>query len=344
MHPNVANSQQLVLYNPNHVPENAMVVRKVSTGSEQHQQQQHLSSSHLGLRLKIREDDIRRSYKVLPILVGTGSFGAVRLCLHRRSKTKLAVKSITLTVDNSTLVKNEVALLQRINHRHVIRVVDVIKDRQYIHIIMEQCRGKDLFDVITADRYRPNESWARNIVASILDVVAYLHARDIVHRDLKAEHIVFKTEDLNSPIKIIDFGVATVHRSGDAPLTAFAGSVRSVAPEIIQGKYSRECDLWSLGVIVFFLLTQEMPFDGPSSDRVFQQIVSGIFYYPQWTATGLTEEVKHFIDHLLVVNPWRRMTAKEAMSHSWIRGKQMIRGNQMREVVKRPQTKRRQVY
>ncbi len=156
---------------------------------------------------------------------------------------------------------------------------------------------------------------------------------------------MFKTEDINSPIKIIDFGVATVHRSGDAPLTAFAGSVRSVAPEIIQGKYSRECDLWSLGVLIFFLLTQEMPFDGPSSDKVFQQIVSGIFYYPQWTATGLTEEVKHFIDHLLVVNPWRRMTAKEAMSHSWIRGKQMIRGgNQMREVVRRPQTKRRQVY
>jgi hypothetical protein len=185
MHPNVANSQQLVLYNPSHV-KNAMVVRKVSSCSEQQQQQrQLLASSHLGLRLKIREDDIRRSYKVLPILVGTGSFGAVRLCLHRRTKTKLAVKSITLTVDNSTLVKNEVALLQHINHRHVIRVVDVIKDRQYIHIIMEQCRGKDLFDVITGDRYRPNESWARNVVASILDVVAYLHARDIVHRDLK---------------------------------------------------------------------------------------------------------------------------------------------------------------
>lgn len=149
---------------------------------------------------------------------------------------------------------------------------------------------------------------------------------------------MFKTEDVNSPIKIIDFGVATVHRPGDAPLTAFAGSVRSVAPEIIKGKYGRECDLWSIGVIVFFLLTQEMPFDGQSSDKIFQQIVSGIFYFPQWTATGLTERAKHFIDHLLLVDPKRRMTAKEALSHSW------IRGNQMRQVVVRSQPKRRQMY
>ena len=171
MYPN--NNTQLVLYNSDHAEK--AVVRKVSSRSP----------THLGLGLTIREDDIRQTYKVLPILVGTGSFGAVRLCLHRKSKTKLAVKSITLTVENSTLVKNEVALLQHITHRNVVRVVDVIKDRQYIHIVMEQCRGKDLFDVITDERYRPNEGWARNIVASILDVAAYLHARHIVHRDLK---------------------------------------------------------------------------------------------------------------------------------------------------------------
>ncbi len=160
MHPNNA---QLVLYNPDHA-EKAVA------------------------RLTIREGDIRQTYKVLPVLVGTGSFGAVRLCLHRKVKTKLAVKSIFLTVENSSLVMNEVAVLQQINHRKVVRVVDVIKDRQYIHIVMEQCRGRDLFDVITDDRYRPNESWARNIVASILDVVAYLHARHIVHRDLKVRN------------------------------------------------------------------------------------------------------------------------------------------------------------
>jgi serine/threonine protein kinase len=157
----------------------------------------------------------------------------------------------------------------------------------------------------------------------------------------QSEHIVFKTGDVNSPIKIIDFGVATIHRPGDAPLTTFAGSVRSVAPEIIKGKYGRECDLWSIGVIVYFLLTQEMPFDGQSNDQIFSKIVSGKFYYPQWTVNGLTEGVKHFIDHLLLVDPRRRMTAKEAMSHSWIRGS----STQSRQLVVRPQhTTRRQGY
>lgn len=181
MHPN--NNSQLVVYNPyNQAPERAVVVRKVSSGSPSPRPQP-------GLGLRIRQDDIRQTYKVLPILIGTGSFGAVRVCLHRRSKTKLAVKSIILTAENSTLVKNEVALLQNINHRNVVRVVDVIQDRKYIHIIMEQCRGKDLFDVITDDRYRPNEGWARNVAASILDVVAYLHANHIVHRDLKVRSL-----------------------------------------------------------------------------------------------------------------------------------------------------------
>ena len=96
------------------------------------------------------------------------------------------MKSIVLTSDNSALVKNEVALLQYIRHRHVVQVVDVLHDRQYIHIIMEQCRGQDLFDVITNDNYRPNESWARrNVVISLLNAMVYMHSKHIVHRDLK---------------------------------------------------------------------------------------------------------------------------------------------------------------
>lgn len=132
-----------------------------------------------------------------------------------------------------------------------------------------------------------------------------------------------KKNDTESEVKIIDFGVATVHNPGDPPLTAFAGSVRSVAPEVVKRSYGRECDLWSVGVITYFLLTQQMPFNGPTNDVVFQKIVSGKFFYPQWAMTGLSPEVKHFINSLLVVDPRARMTARQALTHPWIRGKKI---------------------
>ena len=131
---------------------------------------------------------------------------------------------------------------------------------------------------------------------------------------------MFSSNDINSTIKIIDFGVAIIHRLNDPLMTAFAGSVRSVAPEVIKRKYGRECDLWSVGVITYFLLTQQMPFNGSSNDAVFQNICDGRFFYPQWTETGLSEASKDFIDSLLVVDPRERLTAKQALGHAWIRG------------------------
>ncbi|KAL7527707.1 hypothetical protein ACHAXR_002088 [Thalassiosira sp. AJA248-18] len=281
-----------------------------------------------GSGLKIRTVDVRTAYKVLPIVIGTGSFGTVRSCVHRETKTKLAIKSIGTkgkgAVNDGSLLKNEIALLQRVNHANVVKVVDVIQDSQYIHIIMEQCRGGDLFDVTVDGKTRLGEGRICNIIGSLLDAIAYLHDRDIVHRDLKAEHLMFSGSDINSTIKIIDFGVATVHKRGDAPMTAFAGSLRSMAPEVIKRSYGRECDIWSVGIITYFLLMQQFPFDSPSGNQneIFQKIVSGNFYYPKWAEMGISDGAKDFIDRLIVVDPRKRLTAKQALAgHAWIRNK-----------------------
>lgn len=131
---------------------------------------------------------------------------------------------------------------------------------------------------------------------------------------------MFSSGDVNSPIKIIDFGVATVHKPTDAPMTAFAGSVRSVAPEVVNRRYGRECDLWSCGIITYFLLMRQMPFDSPTSDpnEIFDKIRGGRFAYPRRAAESVSEEAKDFIDRLLVVDPRKRMTAKQALFHPWI--------------------------
>ena len=132
--------------------------------------------------------------------------------------------------------------------------------------------------------------------------------------------MMLSSDDINSPIKIIDFGLATTHNqeAGDAPMTAFAGSPFTVAPEVIKRRYGRECDLWSVGVVTYFLLTNLMPFNAESNEEIFKKIQSGRYRYPSRLEAGISEEAKDFISRLLVVNPKERMTAKQALSHPWI--------------------------
>jgi serine/threonine protein kinase len=170
-----ANDQQVVLYNP--------AARKVAPGSD------CLGSGSGDVSdFRIREASVRDSYKVLPIVIGTGSFGTVRACIHRQSRTYLAMKSVNVNGGNSgnvELLRNEISVLRRVNHPHVVRMLDVMRDRDYVHIVMEHYRGKDLFDLIVGSRTPLSEGTGRRIVASLLDAVAYLHERNIVHRDLK---------------------------------------------------------------------------------------------------------------------------------------------------------------
>lgn len=130
---------------------------------------------------------------------------------------------------------------------------------------------------------------------------------------------MMKTSGSKTTVKIIDFGLAVVHKPGDPPLTAFAGSAFTVAPEVIQRNYGREVDLWSTGVITYFLLMHIMPFNAQSNEEMFKKIQSGVFYYPKWARDGISNDAKDFIERLLVVDPKQRMSAKQALSHSWIR-------------------------
>jgi len=323
-------SSQLVVFNPPKVQDHK---------SKRHHRQRVSDDPKEPRRgVAIHNGDVRAAYKVLPIIIGTGSFGTVRACIHRESRTKLAIKSIAVKghAGNATLLKNEISLLGRANHRNIVKIVDVMQDQVYIHIIMEQCRGGDLFDLTVDDKTRLSEGRIRHIIGSLLDAIEHLHSMNIVHRDLKAEHLMFSSNDVNSVIKIIDFGVATLHKPGDDPLTAFAGSLRSVAPEVVKRCYGRECDLWSVGIITYFLLIQKMPFNGQSQNEIFKKIVTGKFYYPQWAATGISEESKHFIDCLLVVDPKKRLTVRQALTHPWIRNKRI--GQQTQAPVPQPAT------
>jgi len=176
-----SNSTEMVVYNS----EIVLAGRNVSPAPASTNQQP------LTRRLKMRIGDIRKTYKVSHHIIGSGAFGTVRSCVHRSTREKYAVKSISKkgNMKNAILLKNEIALVQRVNHRHVVKVVDVIQDLEYIHIVMEECMGGDLFDKIVKYRIKLTEERAGEIIGSLLDAIAYLHDRDIVHRDLKVSFV-----------------------------------------------------------------------------------------------------------------------------------------------------------
>ena len=129
---------------------------------------------------------------------------------------------------------------------------------------------------------------------------------------------MLSSKAINSPIKIIDFGLATIRGPHDPPLTALAGSAFTIAPEVISRSYGKSCDLWSVGVITYFLLTSCMPFNADSDEDIFTKIQGGKFSYPKWARWGLSEKAKDFVGRLLVVDPKRRINAKQALCDVWI--------------------------
>ena len=163
---------------PEATRQNSLVLYDPSQGRVQ-------KSTPRGEGVEIRRGELRVTYKVLNKVIGEGAFGKVRSCLHRERRQRLAVKSVPMRVHaaNISLLRNEVSILTQLRHRHVVNVVDVVQDREFIHIVMEQCRGGDLFDM-TYER-KLGEGRVRGIVASLVDAIAYLHSKNIVHRDIK---------------------------------------------------------------------------------------------------------------------------------------------------------------
>ncbi len=176
------NTSQLILYAPRVQEEELKEV-----GQSANNPHFPINVPPLKRHLKMRNGDIRNFYKVLHHVVGTGSFGTVRTCVHRSTRQRYVVKSIKINsnMKNATLLQDEIALVQRVHHRNVVSVRDVIQDRRFIHIVMEKCHGGDLFDKIVNGGVRLSEDRACAILSELLDAVAYLHKRNIVHRDLK---------------------------------------------------------------------------------------------------------------------------------------------------------------
>jgi calcium-dependent protein kinase len=217
-------------------------------------------------------------------------------------------------------LQEEVNVLRELRgHDNVIRLYDVFCVDNELFIITELGRGGDLFHLLTTHpKHGVTESYAAKTVSEMLSAVSFLHLRSICHRDLKLENWVLESgKDVWSSLKLIDFGLSTHYTPGQR-LSRVVGSSYYVAPEVLKKSYTESCDLWSLGVIVYMLLSGAPPFYGKNDEAIKASIVQGEYTFPHELFRDVSDEAMAFVSTLLSYNIEYRYTADQALTHPWL--------------------------
>eukprot|EP01135_Chromosphaera_perkinsii_P004798 Nk52_evm29s296 gene=Nk52_evmTU29s296 len=246
--------------------------------------------------------------------IGKGNFAVVKLARHKASNIQVAIKVIDksrLDEDSMKKIFREVQIMKLMNHRHIIRLYQVIESEKMLHLVTEYAPGGEIFDHLVAHG-RMKEVEARKKFKQIISAVEYCHQHRVVHRDLKAENLLL---DENLDVKIADFGFSNYFKPGQFMKT-WCGSPPYAAPELFEGKeYSGpQVDIWSMGVVLYVLVCGALPFDGSTLPKLRARVLAGRFKVPFFMST----ECEHLIRRMLVMEPSKRYTIDEIKRHKWM--------------------------
>ncbi|XP_041710926.1 MAP/microtubule affinity-regulating kinase 3 isoform X4 [Coregonus clupeaformis] len=260
------------------------------------------------------------NYRLLKT-IGKGNFAKVKLARHILTGREVAIKIIDKTQLNPNSLQKlfrEVRIMKILNHPNIVKLFEVIETERTLYLVMEYASGGEVFDYLVAHG-RMKEKEARAKFRQIVSAVQYCHQKHIVHRDLKAENLLL---DADMNIKIADFGFSNEFTMGNK-LDTFCGSPPYAAPELFQGKKydGPEVDVWSLGVILYTLVSGSLPFDGQNLKELRERVLRGKYRIPFYMSTDCENLLKRF----LVLNPAKRGTLEvredsenEIMKDRWI--------------------------
>ncbi|XP_028995013.1 MAP/microtubule affinity-regulating kinase 3a isoform X18 [Betta splendens] len=260
------------------------------------------------------------NYRLLKT-IGKGNFAKVKLARHILTGREVAIKIIDKTQLNPNSLQKlfrEVRIMKILNHPNIVKLFEVIETERTLYLVMEYASGGEVFDYLVAHG-RMKEKEARAKFRQIVSAVQYCHQKHIVHRDLKAENLLL---DADMNIKIADFGFSNEFTLGNK-LDTFCGSPPYAAPELFQGKKydGPEVDVWSLGVILYTLVSGSLPFDGQNLKELRERVLRGKYRIPFYMSTDCENLLKRF----LVLNPAKRGTLEvredaenQIMKDRWI--------------------------
>lgn len=257
--------------------------------------------------------------------VGEGGFAIVKEGRDKRTYERVAIKVVDKSryADGDNSLEREIQVLCKVDHPNCIKLYAVYITPRKVYIVTELVTGGELLNRVT-DKGNYTEQDASKLIHQILEGVAYLHAHGIVHRDLKLENMVMLDESDDSPVKIADFGLSKFF-SPETVLSTMCGSPQYVAPEVLGvgdglKEYSPAVDMWSVGVILFILLSGYSPFDDDNDAVLFEKIKSGNYDADDPIWDRVSNEAKDIVAKLLTVDASKRLTAEQALQHPWVRG------------------------
>ncbi|KAK6305500.1 ribosomal protein S6 kinase alpha-4 [Coregonus clupeaformis] len=261
--------------------------------------------------------------------LGEGSFSVCRKCRHRQSGHEYAVKIISRRMEVNT--QREIAALRQCEaHPNIVKLHEVYTDQFHTYLVMELLRGGELLERIKRKKLF-GESEASQLLRSLVSAVGFMHEAGVVHRDLKPENVLFADEGEDSVLKVIDFGFARLCPAGSAPLQTPCFTLQYAAPELFHSTgYDQACDLWSLGVILYTMLSGQVPFQSKQQQRagmtssyaadIMHKIKEGDFSLTGEAWKGVSEEAKELVKGLLTVDPERRLKLSALRENSWLQG------------------------
>ncbi|KAH8832627.1 kinase-like domain-containing protein [Flagelloscypha sp. PMI_526] len=280
----------------------------------------------------------RRNYKIQAVL-GEGSYGTVTRASWRvpskqaqsvfghqwnssqqDRRVNVALKIIPKTKGqlNDSAVWDEVNILDGLDHPNIIKFFEWFESRTKYYLSFELAAGGELSERVY-DQISFGEPEAIGIVRQLLDGVKYLHDHDIVHRDLKPENIIYRTNDTDSSIVIIDFGISKHLHTATEQAEKVSGSYGFVAPEMLnKQRYGKKVDIWSTGIITYFLLGGYLPFRSEDPDERLEEVTGAYVVFQERYWENVSREAKLFILRLLEPQADDRPSAEEALRDPWL--------------------------
>ena len=247
--------------------------------------------------------------------LGKGAFGLVKLAINSQTGEKVAIKIINeskIAKEQQLHFQREIDILKNIKHPNIIRLLSYISKERQLYLITEYIKGIELYQYISLKK-KVEESEACFYFQQIICGLEYLHKMGISHRDIKAENIL--VDHYLKEIKIIDFGLSNKYSDNSELLSTLCGSPLYAAPEVLIGKgyKPRPVDIWSAGILLYFMLSGKLPFHADSDEELYKKIIDAKIS----DIKGISKEGNDLIKQILNPNPRKRLSIAKIKKHPW---------------------------